>query len=161
MSKVEDDYSDYIAYLSNANRNYVTLAGFASTSLALLITLLPNPSQMFAQITLFLVMFMYALLAFIGLWGGWDIIYFCRKVPPLTRRLKTYNYVSLSGYSLFGAIPVLLFLVKNLIYLALISAFVWIAFMIATYIICWKPFRTYHETRTRMLTRAGEGQKVI
>jgi hypothetical protein len=159
MSNVEDDYSDYIAYMSNINRNYGTMAGVAFTTLTLLITLLPDPSQMFAQVTLFFVMFVCVLLDFIAGWGATDLVYLCRKVPPVTKQLKIFNYLSLSGYSLLGLIFGLMFLVKNLMYLALVSWFVWIVFLIAMYVVCWKPFRTYRATRARMLARPRDKEK--
>ena len=100
MSNVEDGYSDYIAYMSNINRNYGTMAGVAFTTLTLLITLLPDPSQMFAQVTLFIVMFLCELMVFVVGWGAFDLIYLCRKVPPLTKQLKISNYLDWSAYSL-------------------------------------------------------------
>ena len=159
MSNVEDDYSDYITHMSNINRNYATIGGVAFTSLTLLITLLPDPSQMFAQVTLFFVMFVVLLLDFLAGWGATDLVYLCRKTPPLTNQLKIFNYLSLSGYSLIGLIPGLMFLVKNLTYLALASWLVWIVFLIAMYVVCWKPFGTYRATRARMLARAREKEK--
>jgi predicted neutral ceramidase superfamily lipid hydrolase len=161
MSKVEDDYSDYITYMSNINRNYGTMAGVAFTTLTLLITLLPDPSEMFAQVTLFFVMFVCVFLDFLAGWGSTDLLYFCRKVPPLTKQLRIFNYLSLSGYSLLGLIFGLMFLVKNLMYLALVSWLVWIVFLIAMYVVCWKPFGTYRATRARMLARAREKEKAV
>jgi hypothetical protein len=159
MSNVEDDYSDYIAWGTSSNRNYVTMAGIAFTSLTLLITLLPDPSQMFSQVMLFFVMFMIDILSFVGWWGAADLLYLCRKTPPLTKQLKIFNYLSVSGYSLVGLTPGLMFLAKNLMYLALVSWFVWIVFLVAMYVICWKPFRTFRATRARILARAREKEK--
>ena len=159
MSNVEDDYSDYITHMSNINRNYGTIGGAAFTTLTLLITLLPDPSQIFAQVTLFFVMFVFFLLDFLAGWGATDLVYFCRKTPPLTNQLKIFNYLSLSGYSLIGLLPGLMFLAKNLTYLALASWLVWVVFLIAMYVVCWKPFGTYRATRARMLARAREKEK--
>ena len=145
--------------MANLTHGYTVLAGFVFTTLTLLITLLPDPSQMFAQVTLFIVMFLCELMVFIVGWGAFDLIYFCRKVPPLTKQLKISNYLDWSAYFLFGLIPVLMFLVKNLMYLALASGFVWIVFMIATYVAVWKPFRTYRATRARILGRPREKEK--
>ena len=161
MSNVEDDYSDYIHYMANLTHGYSVLGGFVFTTLTLLITLLPDPSQMFAQVTLFIVMFLCELMVFVVGWGAFDLIYLCRKVPPLTKQLKISNYLDWSAYSLFGLIPVLMFLVKNLMYLALVSGFVWIVFMIATYVFVWKPFRTFRATRARILGRAREKEKAV
>jgi hypothetical protein len=100
MSNVEDDYSDYITHMSNTNRNFTTITGFALTTLTLLITLLPDPSQMFAQVTLLFVMFLFELSGFVAGWGAFDLVYFCRKVPPLVRQLKIFNFLSQSAYCL-------------------------------------------------------------
>ena len=156
MSNVEDDYSDYITHMSNINRNYTTIAGIALTSLTLLITLLPDPRQMFAQVTLLFVMFLYELSGFVAGWGAFDLVYLCRQVPPLRRQLKIFNFLSQSAYCLVALIPGLIFLVKNLVYLALVSWFVTIIVVIAMYVVCWKPFRTYRATRARMLARPRE-----
>ncbi len=161
MSHFEDDYSDYIAHMSNINRNYGTLAGVAFTSLTLLITLLPDPSQMFAQVTMFFVMFVCLFLDFLAGWGATDLVYLCRKTPPLTKQLKIFNYLSLSGYSLLGFIPGLMFLVVNLMYLTLVSWLIWIVLLIAMYMVCWRPFRAFHATRDRMLARAREREKAV
>jgi len=159
MSNVEMDYSDYIAWGTNSNRNYATMAGFALTSLTLLITLLPDPGQMSSQVTLFFVMFMADLLSFVAWWGATDLVFLCRRVPPLTKQLKIFNYLSVSGYAMVGLIPGLMFLAKNLMYLALVSWSVWIVFLIVVYVVCWKPFRTYRATRARILARAREKEK--
>jgi len=153
--------SDYITHMSNINRNYTTITGFALTTLTLLITLLPNPSQMFAQVTLLFVMLLFELSGFVAGWGAFDLIYFCRKVPPLRRQLKIFNFLSQSAYCLAALIPGLIFLVKNLVYLALVSWFVTIVVVIALYLVCWKPFRTYRATRARILARPKEGQKTL
>jgi len=159
MSNVEDDYSDYITYMSGVNRGFSLLAGFAFTTLTLLITLLPDPSQMFAQVTLFFVMFVCDFLVFMTAWGSISLIFPCRKVPPLTKQLRIFNYLTLSGISLFGVIPALMFLVTKLMYLALASVFVWAVFMIASYFVGWKPLTTYRATRARMLARPRDKEK--
>ena len=159
VSNVEDDYSDYITHMSNGTRWFSLLAGFAFTTLTLLITLLPDPSQIVAQFTLFFVMFVCDFLLFITAWASFNLVYLCRKVPPLTRELRIFNYLSWSGICLFGVIPVLMFLVVKLVHLALVSGFVWVVIMIALYFVCWKPFRTYRATRARMLARARKKEK--
>ena len=159
MSNVGHDYSDYIAHMSNINRNYGTIGGFAFTSFTLLITLLPDVTQMFAQVTLFFVMFLFDLFYFIAGWGATDLIYLCRKTPPSRKQLKIFNYLCMFAYSLFGVIPGLMLLVKNLMYLALVSGSVWIIFVIVMYLVWWKPFGTYRSTRARMLARPRENEK--
>ena len=159
MSNVEEDYSDYIHYMANLTHGYTVLGGFVFTTLTLLIALLPDPSQMFAQVTLFIVMFLCELMVFIVGWGAFDLIYLCRKVPPLTKQLKIFNYLCWSGICLSGVIAPLMLLVKNLMYLTLVSWFVWIVFLIAMYMVVWKPFRTYRATRARMLARPRDKEK--
>jgi hypothetical protein len=161
MSKVEDDYSDYIAHMSNINRNYSTIGGFAFTTFTLLITLLPDLTQMSAQVALFFVMFLFDLFYFIAGWGATDLVYLCRKTPPSRKQLKIFNYLCMFAYSLFGVIPGLMLMVKNLMYLALVSGFVWIVLVIAMYLMWWKPFGTFRATRARVLARPRERRKTV
>ena len=74
-----------------------------------------------AQITLFFVMFVCDLLVFIAAWGSFNLVFLCRKVPPLTKQLRIFNYLCWCGICVFGVMPGLMFLVMKLVYLALVS----------------------------------------
>jgi len=59
----EKDYSDYIKHMSSFSSVISVFAGFIFTVLTLLITLLPNPSSIKAQVSFFFlaVLFSYTL----------------------------------------------------------------------------------------------------
>lgn len=53
VSTGEQDYSDYIKYLSNMGNMFSFLTGFMFTAITVLVTRLPNPNSVVAQIALF------------------------------------------------------------------------------------------------------------
>jgi len=149
----EKDYSDYIKHMSSFNSVASVFAGFTFTILTLLLTQLPDPSSIMSQLTLFFLAVLFDLLAFLVSWNSINNIYFCRNVPPLTKRLAMFNWLSVLSYSLLGVPIVLMFLLWNLIYLALALAVVWALFIIATFIFTWKPLMDFRKTRAYILGR--------
>jgi hypothetical protein len=135
------------------------LAGFAFTTPTLLITLLPDPIQTLAQVILFCLAVLFDLYLFLVGWNSFTLVYLCKKVPPSTRQFRIFNYLSLFAYCAFGAMAVLIFLVSKLIYLTLASGVAWIIFIIATYLMLWRPFRRFPETRARIRARTREKEK--
>lgn len=159
MSEIEEDYSDYIKHMSNISGLASVLAGFTLTTLTLLITLLPDPSQIRVQITLFILASLFDAYMFFAGWSSFNLIYFCRRVPTLTRQLNILNYVGGLGFSMLGGTIVMIFLLSNLNYLTLASAVVWILYIIATYTLIWKPFRKFSETRARILGKTKNKER--
>ena len=85
MTVEKEDYSDYISYLSTSINLGALFAAFTLTVITLLVTQLPDPSLFFAQVTLFFLAFIFDLLLFLLSWSVWFVIYFCERVPPMTR----------------------------------------------------------------------------
>lgn len=52
MSTIKQDYSDYINHLSNMGNMYSFLSGFMFTAITVLITQLPDPNNIRAQLVL-------------------------------------------------------------------------------------------------------------
>jgi len=151
MTTDEEDYSDYIKHMSNISSSGYILAGFTLTTLTLLMALLPDPSQITVQITLFVLACLFDAYMFFAGWSSFNLIYFCRRVPPSTRQLNIFNYLGVVGFSMLGGTIVMIFLLSNLTYLTLASGVIWILFIIATYTILWKPFKKFPETRAKVL----------
>ncbi len=151
MSDVEEDYSDYIKFVSNIASLGTVLAGFTLTTLTLLITLLPDPSIITVQITLFFLALLFDIYMFCAGWGSFSVIYFCRKVPPKTRQLNILNNIGVVAFSMTGGTVVMIFLLSSLNYLALASTVMWILFTVATYVTIWRPFGKFPVTRARIL----------
>ena len=159
MTTDEKDYSDYIQHMSSFNSVASVFAGFTFTILTLLLTQLPDPSSIMSQLTLFFLGVLFNLLAFLVGWNTINNIYFCRNVPPLTKRLAIFNWLSVLSYSLLGVSIVLMFLLWNLIYLALALAVVWALFIIATYIFTYRPLLEFRKTRAKILGRVEKKEK--
>lgn len=139
--------------MSSFNSVASVFAGFTFTILTLLLTQLPDPSSIMSQLTLFFLAVLFDLLAFLVSWNSINNIYFCKNVPPLTKRIAVFNWLSVLSYSLLGVPIVLMFILWNLIYLALALAVVWALFIIATFIFTWKPLMNFRKTRAYILKR--------
>jgi hypothetical protein len=159
MSEVEEDYSDYIKFVTNISNLGTVLAGFTLTTLTLLITLLPDPSQVAVQITLFFLALLFDIYMFCAGWGSFNVIYYCRRVPPRTRQLNILNNIGVVAFSMLGGTVVLIFWLSSLNYLALASVILWIVLTLATYIVIWRPFGKFSATRARLLERGRSKQK--
>ena len=159
MTADEKDYSDYIKHMSSLNSELIVLAGFTFTVLTLLITLLPDPSSIRAQLTFFFLTILFDLLIFLVAWNTINNIYFCRNVPPLTKRLAIFNWLSLLSFSLSGVTIILLFLLSDLIYLTLASGVLWALFIIANVIFTYRPLLEFRKTRARILGRVEKKER--
>jgi len=155
----EEDYSDYIKYLSNVVSIFSFFAGFTLTTITLLITLLPDPSSIMSQLTLFFLAVLFDLSLFFMGCNVILVIYFCRNVPPLTKRLATITTLGTTVLQLGGIGIVLMFLLFDLIYLALASGVVWTLVVTATFIFTYKPLKEYRKTRAYMLGRVEKKEK--
>ncbi|NIQ06632.1 MAG: hypothetical protein GWO20_13160 [Candidatus Korarchaeota archaeon] len=141
MSADEKDYSEYINHLSNMGNMYSFLSGFMFTAITVLITQLPDPNRMMAQFVLF---FMAGILDMFILYMGsfyQKVLYFCKKVPPYSEKKTVFNLLSdISVLLGVGVSTVLLFLLWNLIYLALAQLIALGIASIAAYRSVFKPY---------------------
>ena len=145
MSTSKEDYSDYISHLSNMGNMYSFLSGFMFTAITVLIALLPDPSHIRIQLVL---LFMAVMLDIFMFYMGnfyQRVLYFCRYVPASSGRKSVFNVLSdLSVLFGLGVSTVLLFLLCNLIYLALAQLIAWMLTSVAAYKSIFKP---YYEKR--------------
>ena len=150
MSTDEKDYSDYIKHLSNMGNMYSFLSGFMFTAITVLITRLPDPSNIMAQFVLFFMAVMLDI--FVFYMGNFyqAVVYLCKNVPSYSGRKSLFNFLSDSSILLgLGGTTVLLFLLWNLIYLALAQTIAWVLTSIAVYKSIFEPFyekRKHNET---------------
>jgi len=135
----EEDLSSYLAYESFAGEVLAIFMGFTFTAITLLLTLLPDPSQILAQVTLFFLALVFYLFQFIVFFAIYYLMYCVRGVPPEARGRRSLGLLLFSGFSLWGLVIVLMFLLWNLTYLALASGTVYALFTILAFIYIWKP----------------------
>ena len=142
----EAHYSDLLTQLSGLTSELSLFCGFMLTSITILVTNLPDPSVLLAQISLLFLTIMLNLLQFLL---GWVMIMrtiFCRYLP-----LKSIEYSNVFNPLLFmclclwGLSVVLIYMLWNLTYLAIASAIVWIFFISLAYLFFWRQFQEYYK----------------
>ena len=149
MTTEKEDYSDYISYLSTSINLGALFAAFTLTVITLLVTQLPDPSLFFAQVTLFFLALIFDLLLFILSWSGWFVLYFCERVPPMTRIARIATLLAFTMYQLLGIVIILMFLLLDLILLASAAFLMWIIFLVLTLVFIYRPLTRFKETRKK------------
>ena len=146
MSENENDYSDYIQHQSNLSNVLSLLSGFSFTALTILLTQLPDPSTLMSQFTLFFLGALFYQFIFLLGWHNAVVIRRCKNIPPITKEITTLNSLVSLSYIWLSLIVVLMFLIWNLVYLALAIGVVYVIFIIlgSTYVT--KPFMEYRKT---------------
>jgi len=140
VSTKEEDYSSYLAYESFFGEILALFCGFTFTAITILITLLPDPSQIMAQGSLFFLAFMFYLFKFILFWSLLYLAYCVKAVPSEIRGRRTLMWLTLLSFSLWGLAIVLMFLLWNLVYLALASGIMCAFFIVLDYIFVVRPY---------------------
>jgi hypothetical protein len=147
----KEDYSDYISFLINGVNVASLFTVFTFTVITLLVTQLPDPSLFIAQVILFFLALIFDLLLFIISWSFWYILYFCERVPPMTRTARIATLFAFAMYQMFGIVIILMFLLLNLTSLAYAAFFMWLIFLVLIYIFNYRPLTRFKETRKKFL----------
>jgi hypothetical protein len=130
MSEPEKDYSDFMGWMSNNTNIFIFMGGFTFTILTLLVINLPNPNTVMAQLILLFITIMFDLLLYLILLVGVESLQFCRNVPSFGKRLKFCSTLSNVVLVLWGFLVPSVFLLWNMINLAIITTIIWIVFII-------------------------------
>ena len=120
------EYSNYISYHIMSANTYSLFMGFTFTATVVLLTVLPNPSQIMLQVILFVLAVVFHILGFLLFHIEAVLAYCVRIAPQLPPEYKGGILIHLSNltwYMLTG-ITVLMFFVWYLPYLAVATAIV-------------------------------------
>jgi hypothetical protein len=147
------DYSDYLKHVSTISGITALFAGFDFTVLTLLLTRLPDPSSVPAQITLYAMSVLFLILIYLVAWTGMLLMYLCRRVPPMTPRLRASTVLLFGTHLSVGAPVFLMFFLWKMTVLASVTLLTWIAFAIASYVYLWRPLTRFKQTRDYFLGR--------
>jgi hypothetical protein len=82
----EKDYSDYMKHLSNLISVMSLFSGFMFTAYTILITRLPDPTNITAQLALYVLSTFLGIFLFILGFFATMALYSCRNLPPMTKR---------------------------------------------------------------------------
>ena len=147
MSEDDNDFPDYLSHNGWILGSISLICGFLFSVIALLVSNFPSFNSLHAQIVLFGLTAVFDL----SLYNMVDClvrgIYFCRRVPPLTKHLRSFNIRLLLMFYFFGVTTVFLFLLWSLFYLALASAIMWAIVIAFSYFKIIKPFNKYRDQK--------------
>lgn len=135
-----------ISHLSNLSGVLSLFCGFTFTAITLLITVLPDPNSFLSQFTLFFFTVLFDLFLFLLAWATTTLIRFCEHVPfNMIQHSGILHWVLILSIGLWGVAVVLMFLLWNLIYLALASGVVWALANTVAFIFIMKPYWKFYK----------------
>jgi hypothetical protein len=150
MVEEERDYSDYLQHTSNSINTLNLFSGFTLTIITLLLATYPNPKSLLAQITLFFLGSLLSVFYIVGAEVSSANLFFCRNVPPLTRRIRIVNSLSQASQIMWGTTIILLFLLYELTYLAVAASILYTITVTLAYLLVLRPLmrrrRLYPQT---------------
>ena len=137
MTENEEEYIEYVKDLTLTRVTMLSLfSGFTFTAIVLLPNQLPDPSSLISQLTLLFLVVLFDFCLFLSAWQTIIVIgtYKIRNAPARARwELVVFNLLLFIFFILWGWSVVLMFLLRNLYYLALVSGVLWVAVIVTTY----------------------------
>ncbi len=129
VSRDEADYTEYVKCVSGSRVTMLSLlSGFTFSAITVLLFYRSDPSSVLSQITLFFLVILFDLCLFLLAWqtiiviGTWSVI----KAPERSKwELSVFNFLLIFVFILWGWSVVLMFLLRNLDFLTLISGIIW------------------------------------
>ena len=131
MSDEETSYSEYFSHNSTIVNVLSLFCGFIFTSITILLTVLQNKGGTLAQATILFLTLIFYFSLYVLLDNLEMAFHYIKDIPPLTLKVKPFFYLLLIFY-FFGTSTVLMFLLFDLLYLAVISALVWMIIVITS-----------------------------
>ncbi len=141
--EVEKDFSAYMTWMQHQKGTYAFLCGFTFTALTLLIINLPNPNAIREQVIMLFLTIVFDIFLFLIILIGAESLQFCKDIPPYIKSLKLCNALSDVGFVLWGFSIPLIYLLWDMVYLALLSTIIWIIITIISNYTVRKPFEKY------------------
>ena len=137
-----DNNTDYIEYVKCVAGSRITMlslfSGFTFSAITLFLNQLTNSSDFVSQLTLFLLVIIFDLSLFLLAWqtiimiGTWSV----RKVPTHAKwELSVFNLLLIIVFILWGWLVVLMFLVRNLTFLTMVSGVLWVVVIVTVLVI--------------------------
>lgn len=145
MVRDEEDYSDYSRHINTTISELTLINGFAFTTITLLLTRLDQLSSLPSQLVLLFLTILFDLNALVAQHLGVETLYYCRKVPPQTRKVAVRTALMFLAFVLFGLAIPLMFFLFDLVYLSIVTAVVWFLVILADLIFIYKPLLEYRK----------------
>jgi hypothetical protein len=154
MSINDEDYSSFLTYETWVSQIIALFCGFTFTAITLFLVELPAPIEIPSQIILFFLTTLFNIFQFLLLSYILSLAYCIQAVPPALKRLSSHarlhEWLTILGFYLWGFAILLMFVLWNLLYLALASGAMYVLFIILAYVSIWKPaLELSHEMRSQ------------
>lgn len=121
-------YAEYFAHNTTIGGVLSLFCGFLFTSITILLTSLQNKEGMLAQATILFLTLIFYFSLYVLLDNLEMAFHYIKKIPPLTLKVKPFFSLLLIFY-FFGTSTILMFLLFDLLYLAIFSAVIWLVFV--------------------------------
>jgi hypothetical protein len=135
VSENGEKYTEYVKTLAGSRVTMLSLfSGFTFSTITILLNQLPDPSSLISQLTLFFLVVLFDLCLFLLAWQTLIVLgtYNVRNAPARAKwELTVFNLLLTVVFILWGWSVVLMFLLRNLYYLALVSGVLWVAVIVA------------------------------
>ena len=139
MTENEEEYCEYVKAVAGSRVIMLSLfSGFTFSAITVLLNQLPDPSSLISQSTLFFLVVLFDLCLFLLAWqtvimiGTWNV----HKPPARSKwELSVFNLLLVIVFILWGWSVVLMFLLRNLYYLALVSGVLWGAVIVTAVVV--------------------------
>ena len=131
MSEKKTSYSEYFGHNGVIVGVLSLFCGFLFTSITILLTSLQNKEGPLAQATILFLTLIFYFSLYVLLDNLEMAFHYIEDIPPLTLKVRPFFNLLLIFY-FFGTSTILMFLLFNLLFLALISAIIWVLVVIAS-----------------------------
>lgn len=131
MAQKKSSYSEYFEHNGVIVGVLSLFCGFLFTSITILLTSLQNKEGLLAQATIFFLTLIFYFSLYVLLDNLEMAFHYIEDIPPLTLKIRPFFNLLLIFY-FFGTATILMFLLFDLIFLAMISAIVWVLVVIAS-----------------------------
>jgi len=138
VTENDEEYTEFVKDLSRTRVTMLSLfSGFTFTAIVLLPSFqLPDPSGLISQLTLLFLVVLFDFCVFLLAWQTVIVVgtYKVHNAPARAKwELVVFNLLLFIFFILWGWSVVLIFLLWNLYYLALLSSISWVAVIVTTY----------------------------
>ena len=145
MTHDEEDYSDYSRHINTSINGLTLITGFTFTAITLLLTRLDDPSSISSQLMILFLVILFYLDASLADHLSVETLYYCKRVPPQTRKIAVRTTLMMISTALFGlAIPFMLFLF-DLVYLSIVTFTIWASTVLVVWFVVYRPLREYRK----------------
>ncbi len=131
MSAKKASYSEYFGHNGVIVGVLSLFCGFLFTSITILLTSLQSKEGILTQATILFLALIFYFSLYVLLDNLEMAFHYIENIPPLTLKVRPFFNLLLIFY-LFGTSTIFMFLLFNLLYLAVISAIVWVIVVIAS-----------------------------